>query len=73
MAKYFQKSEKHEVPAEHIERLPTAETGELDTAFAFLRDHESLSTQHVCLKALRRKLDWNLVPLMFCIHLTQVR
>lgn len=72
MAKFFDKSDKHDdVPAEHIERVPSTETGDLDTALIFLRDHEAVDTQHICLKTLRRKLDWNLVPLMFCINLTQ--
>ncbi|EME45003.1 hypothetical protein DOTSEDRAFT_87475 [Dothistroma septosporum NZE10] len=72
MVKWFEKSEKHDDTArEYIERSPTAETGELDTAFAFLRDHETINTQHICLKKLRRKLDWHLVPLLFFLHLAQ--
>lgn len=44
---------------------------ELDEAFRYLHDHAGSETQAVDLHALRRKIDWRIVPIMFAAYTLQ--
>ncbi|KAK1711720.1 major facilitator superfamily transporter [Colletotrichum lupini] len=50
-----------------------ADTGNIDAAWKFLNDHRDAGTDtsSVDMKALRRKIDWRLVPLMFLCYTMQ--
>jgi hypothetical protein len=45
----------------------------VDTAWKFLDDHRGLADGDVSvdIDALRRKIDWHIVPLMFCCYTMQ--
>lgn len=44
--------------------------GDVDTAWKFLDSHRETAAV-VDLDALRRKIDWHIVPLMFCCYTMQ--
>jgi len=48
----------------------TPAPNKLDTAWKFLDEHRHLDLD-VDFKALRRKTDWHIVPLMFCCYTMQ--
>lgn len=45
----------------------------VDTAWKFLDDHRGLADSDISvdINALRRKIDWHIVPLMFCCYTMQ--
>ncbi|KAG5946951.1 hypothetical protein E4U59_002519 [Claviceps monticola] len=52
--------------------LPTAGVTNVDAAWKFLNDHrEIVGVDAVNLNALRRKIDWHIVPLMFLCYTMQ--
>lgn len=52
--------------------LPTAGVTNVDAAWKFLNDHrETVGVDAVNLNALRRKIDWHIVPLMFLCYTMQ--
>ena len=44
---------------------------DVDEAFNYLNDHTATDTESVHLKALRRKIDWHIVPIMFACYTLQ--
>lgn len=42
----------------------------LDTAWKYLDEHRNIDLD-IDVKALRRKIDWHIVPLMFCCYTMQ--
>ncbi|OLN96782.1 Thiamine pathway transporter THI73-like protein 1 [Colletotrichum chlorophyti] len=66
--------EKH--PKEHVSPTssgPSALSGSVDAAWNFLNEHRDagIDTSSVDLNALRRKIDWRIVPLMFGCYTMQ--
>lgn len=58
-----------------IEAVPPASANEkdVDAAWNFLNEHHGgdIETSSMDLKAIRRKIDWRIVPLMFCCYTMQ--
>lgn len=55
----------------HADTDSTA-SGEVDAAWAFLQEHRNVEgVDQVDLKALRTRIDWRIVPLMFCCYTMQ--
>lgn len=50
---------------------PIVDPYKLDVAAKFLDEHYSLDTSQVDLKRLRRKIDWNILPIMVACFLCQ--
>ena len=48
-------------------------SGHVDTAWKFLDHHRDVAASNVSvdIDALRRKIDWRIVPLMFCCYTMQ--
>ena len=44
---------------------------DLDKAYWFVQEHDAAQWSALDLKALRRKIDWRIVPLMFCCYTMQ--
>ena len=53
-------------PVDRVTPLPN----KLDTAWKFLDEHRHLDSD-IDVGALRRKIDWHIVPLMFCCYTMQ--
>ncbi|KAI6781275.1 uncharacterized protein J7T54_004048 [Emericellopsis cladophorae] len=58
------------VPHEPSETAATADKN-VDGAWQFLDQHRDAEGAGIDLKALRRKIDWHVVPLMFCCYTMQ--
>lgn len=43
----------------------------MDAAWTFLQSHGHVEMDSLDLRALRRKIDWHIVPLMFCCYTMQ--
>lgn len=43
----------------------------LDEAFKYLHDHNDAGSEGVNIPALRRKIDWHIVPIMFACYVLQ--
>jgi hypothetical protein len=66
--------QQHAADLREITKTPSVEkTGadDLDEAFRYLRDHTDEQSEGVDLKALRRKIDWHIVPIMFACYVLQ--
>jgi hypothetical protein len=52
---------------------PAAELSYTDDAWRFLQKHHRVAEDHLIidLARLRRKIDWHIVPLMFCCYTLQ--
>jgi hypothetical protein len=52
---------------------PTLSDSDLDDAFKYLHDHDNAFAEstNVNLAALRRKIDWRIVPIMFVCYVLQ--
>ena len=64
-----------EVPSQSSLKSPTAEAKgvhgkDVDKAFIFLSEHSN-GDDSIDLKALRRKIDWRIVPVMFLCYVMQ--
>ena len=47
-------------------------TASVDEALVFLKDHEEHAiTDEATLKAIRRKVDWRISPILACVFLVQ--
>lgn len=73
-------NEKTVVPSEKVESLnssgvdsPAADSSgrDLDDAYKYLHSHSDAETDAVDLKALRRKIDWHIIPIMFMCYVLQ--
>jgi hypothetical protein len=54
------------------ETTPDGASGGLDTAWNFLDQHRDADTSEpIDIRALRRKIDWHIVPLMFLCYTLQ--
>ncbi|RDW77708.1 hypothetical protein BP6252_05761 [Coleophoma cylindrospora] len=47
------------------------EVRDIDEAFKYLNEHTSIETESINLAALRRKIDWSIVPIMFACYTLQ--
>ena len=45
--------------------------GDLDKAYWYVQEHDTSQWSMLELKALRRKIDWWIVPIMFCCYTMQ--
>ena len=61
-----------EISKHSSENTPTTTTGkDLDQAYVFLSEHNNNGDENINLKALRRKIDWRIIPLMFLCYVMQ--
>jgi hypothetical protein len=47
------------------------ESANVDAAWDFLKKHEHVDAASNDLRLIRRKVDWHIVPLMFCCYTMQ--
>lgn len=43
----------------------------IDAAWTYLNKHAGIDSSTVDMRSLRRKIDWHIVPLMFCCYTMQ--
>lgn len=46
-------------------------TDNIDAAWTYLNKHAGINSNRVDMQSLRRKVDWHIVPLMFCCYTMQ--
>ena len=52
-------------------RIPSSTKRDLDRAYYYLEQAGTNVTHDIDLQALRRKIDWRIVPIMFCAYTMQ--
>ena len=57
--------------ADAVQAEKNIASGDVDEALKFLRDGGLSSTADIDEKALLRKIDWMMMPLMFCCYFLQ--
>jgi hypothetical protein len=67
-------NEKTSANSREVTKSPSVDKNgadDLDEAFKYLHDHTDANSEGVNLKALRRKIDWHIVPIMFACYVLQ--
>lgn len=67
-------SDKNSTKGDHVavdETTPDGASGGLDTAWKYLDQHRDDATGSIDITAVRRKIDWHIVPLMFLCYTLQ--